>query len=82
MPVGSDEQNDVMDSSGAAGCAFERQLAVDGLVLDDGDVVRTYGSSPGGTAESSFRSRLKRRDIVWHYPVQQHRRILKCFHGM
>ena len=49
QPVGSDEQNeDYSDSSGAAEDVLSilEQLAVDGLVLDDGDAVRHMDHHP------------------------------------
>ena len=49
QPVGSDEQNeDYLDSSGAAEDVLSilEQLAVDGLVLDDGDAVRHMDHHP------------------------------------
>ncbi|MFQ9389001.1 MAG: PD-(D/E)XK nuclease family protein [Coprococcus sp.] len=84
QPVGSDEQNeDYLDSSGAAEDVLSilEQLAVDGLVLDDGDAVRHMDHHPEEPPKV-LPVKIKKTGHCLHYPVQQHRRILKCFHGM
>ena len=84
QPVGSDDQDgDYSDASGAEEDALSilEQLAVDGLVLDDGDAVRHMDHHPEEPPKV-LPVKIKKTGHCLHCPVQQHRRILKCFHGM